>query len=311
MTDKWGGTLTVIGECDEGVIVTVKDVPAEGLKVQCVKDIILYGCDWGAYAGKEETVTPANPVAVFSDLPWDKVCLRVITMDYIPMAETGILSVIEEIGVPSVSCKSVVMFGYFGCKYRVLVVVTPSRPKPGESFELKAHLVINPKTPAGPNMPVQFYEIVNGIRSPVGSPRPTDDGSIAHRVQTKEKAGEYTYEAEYTGAATFAEPVTVTVGEAVCPIDISSLEECPIMKALQGTVVFTHLDTLRWYRDTKMSPLLVNTYYRLIPITGRIARYSRISRLVVRAISTMSIRGIERKYGHSIPYLRYQQNVKL
>ncbi len=301
-------TLTVeeLPECDNGVRVTVKDIPPEGLRVQYVLKLLGVWEPW--IAAREKTVSTASPTAVLSNLA---IGARPIDVRVGVVNIAGDVMSLKQTTAPGVGCADITLFGYLGRKYRTRMTSSPSTPTPGESFELKAHLVINPDTTAGPNMSIQFYEIINGTRQPIGAPRPTDDNGIAHLVQTKEVEGKYTYEAEYVGGDTYAESVTVTVSEKVCPIDISALEECPIVKALQGTVVFTHLDTLRWYRDTKMSPLLVNAYYRLIPITGRIARSSRTARLVVRAISTMSIRRIERKYGHLIPYLRCKQDVKL
>ena len=308
-------TLTVTDEpeCDKGAIVTVKDVPTEGLRVQTSPDAPFTGCSWGLIPTiSEETVTQDNPIAVFSNLYTDtvvkKACFRVVTMDYDSQQLTGyVMSTKEGFVVPESGCNPIAMQGYYGKPYRCRMTAEPSNPKPGEGFWLTAHLTTTPNGEAAePDLPVTFYRVVGETREEIGTPGTTDDRGIARKAWSEPTAGTYKYEAEYdpSHAITFIEPVTVTVAEKTCPIDISALEECPILKALQGTLVLTHLDTLRWYRDTKMSPTLVKSYYKLIPITGRIARHSRIARTIVRALSTFSIRKIERRWGGEIPYLQ-------
>ena len=305
------GIEVISVECDKGAIVTVKDVPTEGLRVQTAQDIPLYGCNW-SYDSREEMVSQDDPVAVFgnlyTDIISDKACFRVVTMDYDLIAKTGyVLSITKGFVVPTVGCKPVAMLGYYGKPYRCRLTAEPSNPEPGVGFWLTAHLTVSPDGEAAdPDLPITFYRVVGEIREQIGDVGLTDSTGVAKKAWSESVAGTYTYEAEYepTQNITFVEPVTVNVTKDACPINISALEECPILKALQGTIVFTHLDTLRWYRDTKMSPTLVKSYYKLIPITGRIARHSRLARTIVRALSTFSIRSIERRWGGEIPYLQ-------
>jgi len=311
------GIEVISVDCDKGAIVTVKDVPTEGLRVQTAQDIPIYGCNW-TYDSREESVDQANPVAIFDnlkvDIISDKSCFRVVTMDYDLIAKTGyVISTKKGFEVPTSGCKSITMLGYDGKPYRCRMTAEPSNPEPGEGFWLTAHLTVSPEGKAAdPDLPVTFYRIVGETREQIGNVGLTDSRGIAKKAWSESVAGKYTYEAEYdpTRNITFIEPVTINIAEKKCPIDISALEECPILKALQGTIVFTHLDTLRWYRDTKMSPTLVKSYYKLIPITGRIARHSRLARTIVRALSTFSIRRIERRYGGEIPYLQTLKSVK-
>lgn len=293
---------------ERGVNVVVRNVPGAGLNVLLTTyNPYLKRCEWVL---RTETITIYTDLesAMFALDPekkiFDLVCIQVKNMAGALMGEK------KNVSVPKTGTVTVHMDGWNGCKYRARLSVTPSYPKPGDPFTLQARLVVNPETPAGENMDVQFYEIVNDTRTQVGAPRRTDEKGIAYLTQTKAEEGKYTYEAEYAYEDTFCEsiPVTVTEKPPECPISISALEKCPIMTALQGTVIFTHLDTLRWYRDFHMHPALVKTYYWLIPVTGRIARCSRIARIVVRAISAFCIHKIEKRYGSVIPYLQ-QANV--
>lgn len=313
-------SIEVKSKPDKGVIVVVREdhIPDEKLKVQ-VGEYALGRCCYTPVvcAVDEAEVDPDNNTVTFelTGIEWKltkRVCVRTLNQAGEVMDEVK-NCVIEP---PSTQH----LKGWLGRPYRSWISVEPTHPGLGEGFVLKAHLrSVYTDIPLGEGVEVTFFRITDTTPEEIGTGLTNEYGvapkSWSETLDEGVSSKTFKYEAEYDpiGKKTYPEPATVivTVTKPTCPIDISSLEECPIMKALQGTVVFTHLDTLRWYRDTKMSPLLVNTYYRLIPITGRIARYSRISRLIVRAISTISIRGIERKYGHSIPCLRYQQNVKL
>ena len=265
-------------------------------------------CDYTFPSFVEDEVYPGKNTVTFDLSGWylvSRVCVRTLNQ------ADEVMDEVKNCVTKPPSTQH--LKGWLGRPYRSRITVEPAHPRKSEGFVLKAHLrSVYTDEPLGEGVEVTFFRITDTTREEIGTGI-TNEYGVAPKSWSEEADGTYKYKAEYDpiGKQTYPEPASVTVSEAVCPIDISALEECPIMKALQGTVVFTHLDTLRWYRDTRMSPLLVNTYYRLIPITGRIARYSQIARLIVRAISTMSIRRIERKYGHLIPYLRYQQDVKL
>jgi len=287
-------------ECDEGVIVTVKDVPEEGLTVQASRLLgeVIKECEWKYAAHIDKSVTPDNPIAVFNDLrhayliPCDKWCIRVINQDGDVMS---VRSEDKPVTIPSTGCASVKMYGYLGCKYRTRITTSPTYPAPGKSFKLKATLVINPYELATEGMEVEFYKLVDGTEEPLGT-NTTNESGVAVISHTEPEAGRYKYLARYTGGDTFAEVKTVTVREPICPIEISAIEECPILTATQGTIVFTKLDTLRWFRDNHMPKTLVKMYYWLIPVTGRIAKHSRIARMIIRGLTEMSIKAIERRY---------------
>lgn len=294
MTDKWTGTLTVIKECDNGVIVTVKDVPAEGLWVLLYKKDI-FGM-WGVAPSMIKEVDASGPTAVFSGVGGmipnaEDVLLRVqskTTADFMSEKETT---------APKVGCASVTMYGYLGCTYRTRITADPAYPAPGKSFKLKATLIINPKERATEDMEVEFFKLVDGVENSLGT-NLTNESGVAVLSHTEPEKGTYKYLARYTGGDTYAEIKTVTVREPTCPIEISAIEEmCPISTAMQGTIVFTKLDTLRWFRDNRMPKCLVKTYYWLTPVTGRIAKYSRTARFVTRGLTKVSIKAIERRYG--------------
>jgi hypothetical protein len=287
-SDIWTGTLTVKGECNEGVIVTVKDVPVEGLIVQASRhgDVVL-GV-WTTHVDK--TITQDDPVAVFNDLrhtyliPEDIWYVRVMNL-------TGeIMSIRDEknpVTIPSKGCASVTMYGYQGCKFRTRITTDPTYPAPGKSFSLKANLIINPAEPATEGMEVEFFKLVDKTEESLGR-NLTDKDGIAVLSHTEPQAGIYMYLARYTGGNTYAEIKTVTVTEAP-PV-------CPIFTSTVGTIVFTQLNTLRWFRDNKMPRFLSKAYYKAVPVTGRIASYSNSVRFIIRNITKISIWAIKQRY---------------
>jgi len=285
-------TVNPIPECDNGVIVTVKDVPAEGLRV------LLYKKDplgmWGVAPSKIEEVTAVKPTAVFTGVGGiipnaEDVLLKVqskTTLDIMSEKETT---------APKTGCASVTMYGYLGCTYRTRITADPAYPAPGKSFKLKATLIINPGERATEDMEVEFFKLVDEVEDSLDTNLTNESGVAV--LSHAEPKGTYTYLARYTGAETFAEKRTVTVREPTCPVEISAIEEmCPIFGATQGTIVFTKLDTLRWFRDNRMPKCLVKTYYWLTPVTGRIAKYSRSARFVIRGLTKVSIKAIERRW---------------
>ena len=294
--DKWSGTLTVTETCDRGVIIKVEEVPDEGLQVVYLHPGLAGCINWQFATDKE--VTKDNPVAVFSDirddrLPvgGDKACFRVLNRDGDVMSETG------EINIPDEGCAGpITMHGWLGCKYRTRITTDPAYPAPGKSFTLKATVIENPRTPAGKDLEVEFFKLVDTREESLGTNLTNEDG-VAVLSHAEPNAGTYKYFARYTGADTYAEIKTVTVREPTCPIDISQYEEmCPIFTATQGTIVFTKLDTLRWFRDNHMPKTLVKAYYWLTPVTGRIAKYSRIARMIIKGLTEISIKAIEKRY---------------
>ena len=282
-------------ECDRGVIIKVKEVPDEGLSVEFVYPTPPFGCIWVLPVGKD--VTPDNPVAVFSDIRFettpggDKACFRVVNKDGDVMSKTG------EISIPEKGCAGpITMHGWLGCKYRTRITTDPAYPAPGKSFTLKATLIINPKELAPEGWEVEFFKLVDDKEVPLGK-KLTNEHGVAVLSHTEPEAGKYKFFARYTGADTYAEIKTVTVREPTCPIEWGAIEEmCPIFTATQGTIVFTKLDTLRWFRDNHMPKTLVRAYYWLTPVTGRIAKYSRIARMIIRWLTEISIKAIERRY---------------
>jgi len=289
-------SITVIEECNRGVIIKVKEVPDEGLQVVYLHPG-LAGCINWQYA-RDKEVTPGNPEAVFYDirddlLPvgGDKACFRVLNKDGDVMSETG------EINIPDKGCSGpITMHGWLGCKYRTRITTDPAYPAPGKSFMLKATLIENPRTPAGKDLEIEFFKLVDNKEVPLDK-NMTNEHGVAVLSHTEPEAGRYKYFARYTGADTYAEIKTVTVREPTCPIDISQYEKmCPIFTATQGTIVFTKLDTLRWFRDNHMPKTLVKVYYWLTPVTGRIAKYSRIARMIIKGLTEISIKAIERRY---------------
>ena len=311
MTDKWDGTLTVIGECDEGVIVTVKDVPAGGLAVKCHYLIIGTSCGPGPGLNDvfedEHTVTRDNPVAVFSDLSTAKCyCFRVMTDAEYVMSHTE-----RGITPPGTGCSKITLYGFLGRAYRTRID-KPTTAKPGEAFTLEAKLFYADEDGwhrATEFMEVEFFR-VSGTRDESTNTWETEESldtnltnadGVALLSITEEEEGTYKYIARYTGGDTFATAHTVSVKEVVCPIDLSAIEEaCPILKASLGTIVFTKLDTLRWFRDTHMPESLVRMYYWLTPVTGLIARKSRLVRAIIREISWLSIKGIEKRWAPQV-----------
>lgn len=297
MTDKWSGILTVIEECDNGVIVTVEDAPVEGLWVLLYKKDFL-GM-WGLVPSMIEEVTTTGPTVVFTEVG-----------GIIPSAEDVLLKVQskktddfmseKETTAPKEGCAGPVkMYGYLGCTYRTRITADPTYPAPGKSFKLNATLIINPKERATEDMEVEFFKLVDKVEESLGT-NVTNESGVAVLSHAEEK-GTYKYLARYTGGDTFAETKTVTVREPTCPIEISAIEEmCPIFTAMQGTIVFTKLDTIRWFRDNRMPKCLVKTYYWLTPVTGRIAKYSRTARFVIRGLTKVSIKAIERRYGWTV-----------
>jgi len=292
--------ITVIEECNRGVIISVKEVPDEGLQVVYLHPGLAGCINWQFATDKE--VTPDNPEAVFYDirndlLPvgGDKACFRVLNRDGDVMSETG------EIKIPDKGCAGpITMHGWLGCKYRTRITTDPAYPAPGKSFTLKATLIINPKELASEDMEVEFFKLVDNKEVPLDKNLTNPDG-VAVLSHTEPEAGRYKYFARYTGGDTYAEIKTVTVREPTCPIDISQYEKmCPIFTATQGTIVFTKLDTLRWFRDNHMPKALVKAYYWLTPVTGRIAKYSRIARMIIRGLTEISIKVIEKRWGTQI-----------
>jgi 5-hydroxyisourate hydrolase-like protein (transthyretin family) len=191
------------------------------------------------------------------------------------------------------------MYGYLGCKFRTRITAEPVYPKPGESFSLKAYLTINPATPATEGMEVEFFKLVDKTEESLGK-NLTDADGIAVLSHAEPAEGTYQYLARYTLENTYAEIKTVKVTKAppVCPIEISATGEmCPITEATQGTIVFTQLDTIRWYRDNCLPRSLVKMYYWLTPVTGRVAKYSRTARFIIRGLTKISIKAIEKRYG--------------
>jgi hypothetical protein len=281
-------TVTVKPECNEGVIVTVKDVPIEGLKVQYDHPGV-FGCPWLPPDG-EKVINQTDPVAVFSGirtiLPYgDKVCVRVVNM------AGDVMSVTEPLTIPTTGCRSVTMYGYQGCKFRTRITTEPTYPAPGKSFTLKANLIINPAEPATEGMEVEFFKLVDKTEESLGR-NLTDEDGIAVLSHAEPEAGTYKYIARYTGGNTYAEIKTVTVTE-VPPV-------CPIFTSTAGTIVFTQLDTLRWFRDNKMPRFLSKAYYKVVPVTGRIASYSSSARFIIRNIAKVSIWAIQKRYSHVI-----------
>ena len=292
--------IEVKSKPDKGVIVTVRNVPAEGLTVECGEyNRTVKECQYVLFSEKKD-VTPVNNVATF-DLGWwtaDHLCVRVLNRSGDVMD--------QEEDVTATPPQDVTLDGWLGRPYRSRIVTEPHTVEPDEGFTIKAYLYeVFTNEKMGENREVIFFRYTGDIREEIGAGL-TDENGIARKAWSEAAEGTYEYEAEYdpVGKKTYPESGTVIITEKKCPIDISALEECPILKALQGTIVFTHLDTLRWYRNEKMSPVLVKTYYKLIPITGRIARHSRLARTIVRALSTFSIRIIERRWEGEIPYLQ-------
>ena len=296
--------IEVQSKPDRGVIVTVRDVPAEGLTVQ-VGEYNRFAVwpipDCWQLFSETKDVTPESTVVTFDLAAYtaEHLCVGVLNSDNVMMD--------QEKNVTSTPPANVTLEGWLGRPYRSRITTNPHTVKPDEGFAIEAHLFhVFTNEKMGSSREVTFYRYnAADTREEIGTGI-TDENGVAKRVWQESEVGTYEYEAEYDpgGNRTFPETGTVIVSEAKCPIDISSLETCPILTALQGSMVFPHLDTLRWYRDTKLSPALTKAYYSLIPITGRIARHSRLARLIVRALSTFAIRRIERRWGGEIPYLQ-------
>ena len=211
------------------------------------------------------------------------------------MSETG------EINIPDEGCAGpITMHGWLGCKYRTRITTDPIYPAPGKNFTLKATLIENPGTLAGKDLEIEFFKLVDTTEQSLGK-NLTNEHGVAVLSHAEPEAGRYKYFARYTGADTYAEIKTVTVREPTCPIEWGAIEEmCPIFTATQGTIIFTKLDTLRWFRDNHMPKTLVNAYYWLTPVTGRIAKYSRIARMIIRGLTEISIKLIEKRWGPQI-----------
>jgi len=271
--------------CNEGVIVKVRDVPEEGLTVQAAP-LVINACGWLTTVNK--TVTPDNPTAVFDDLrhallmPYDKWCFRVLNSGGHTMSVRTEDNAVE---IPSKGCATITMYGYLGCRYRTRITVNPPSPTVNQPFELRATLIINPGSLASENMEVEFFKVVDNKEIPLGKNLTNSEG-VAVLVHSENKPGTYKYLARYTGADTFAEVKTVVVREREFI--------CPILMATQGTIVFTKLDTLRYFRDNYMPKSLVKTYYSLAPFVSPIVERSRIVSFIIRELTRILIETIER-----------------
>lgn len=279
------------GECNKGVIITIEDLPEEGLK--------LHGeGPWGA-STPVYIVKPRVSTVVLSGLGAGKWKFTLSNM-------AGDTMDIMRVTVPEAGCPKKKMYGWLGRKYRTKITTSPSTPSVNRTFKLQATLIINPNRRAGEDMEIEFFKLVEGKEKSLGT-NVTNEHGVAVLAHKESEKGTYTYLARYTGADTYAEKKEVSVGEYPampgCPIEISAIEEkigeCPILKATEGTIIFTKLDTLRWFRDNHMPKTLVNIYYWLTPITGRIARYSRIARIIIRWLTKISIDIIENRYSHT------------
>ena len=293
------GTITAV-ECNNGIIVKVEDIPPEGLTVEYAADLFIYGCDWVPPPKNRKTVTPEKPFAVLSELGWAKACVRITTIDYdpFPLPGTGsVQDIKEEITLPDEGCITIPMYGWLGCKYRTRITTTPVRPAPGESFTLHAHLIINPEEPAIEGMEIEFIKLVDETEESLGK-NLTNEKGIAPLSHVEEEEGTYKYLARYTGGDTYAEVKTVRV--AVTP------PICPILTAFGGTIVFTKLDMIRWFRDNKLPECITHAYYAAVPITGRIARYSKATRLIIRELAKISIWAIEKRWAPKLNFQCYR-----
>ena len=194
-------TIEEAPECDQGVIITVKDIPTSGLRVQGTSAITWVGAT-------EKHVTPDNPIATFdkSD-PWSerptpgqKWNFRVLNDEDWVLDETK-----TKVKIPDTGCQPRTLNGYNGCKWYILLT-GPHKALINTSFQIKATLKQTPSTPVGIDWNVDFYES-SFEGTPIWTGPTDEDGVALCTVPAKPSLGTYTFFAKQSEAPTYCEPL--------------------------------------------------------------------------------------------------------
>jgi len=206
--------------CDQGVIVTVDDVPEDGVFVQGARPAPLLGCKHESlYLGAfKKKVMPDNPIITYDKrlplmerpAPGDKYCFRVIDEEGYILDYTK-----EKITIPNSSCKNITLKAWNGAHWYTILTYTPKPALIDQPFEVTATLKETPPDqPAGAGHTIHFYEdSLDG--TPVHESL-TDENGVAHFPTSKAIAGTYKYFAVLKDYHTYIDPpsgLSVTVQE--------------------------------------------------------------------------------------------------
>lgn len=205
--------------CDQGVIVTVDDVPEDGIYVQGVKALYL-GCDSETlylFIPKKK-VMPDSPIIVYDKRlplmerpePGDKYCFRVIDEEGHILDHTT-----EKITIPPSSCVNTTLKAWNGAHWYTILTYTPKPALINQPFEIAATLKETPPDePAAAGHTIHFYE--DSLEGTPIHESLTDENGVARFPTTKAVAGTYTYFAVLRDYHTYVDPpsgLSVTVQE--------------------------------------------------------------------------------------------------